>query len=208
MIKAALFDLDGVVINTEPLYTKFWGEQFQLYFPGSSGLEQEIKGMTLVQIYDHYFADRPEQQMAITKRLNAFEAEMEMAYIPGFEDFINKLRHNNLLTAVVTSSNREKMTSVYRNHPGFQEQFTAILTSEDFDKSKPDPDGYLKAAAHLGVKPEECLGFEDSFNGLKALRAAGTVVIGLSTTNAADAIQPLCDKVVPDFTALQLSDLL
>jgi beta-phosphoglucomutase-like phosphatase (HAD superfamily) len=55
MIKAALFDLDGVVFDTEPQYSRFWGSQFQLYYPDMPGMEQRIKGMTLVQIYDQYF---------------------------------------------------------------------------------------------------------------------------------------------------------
>ena len=58
-------------------------------------------------------------------------------------------------TAVVTSSNREKMKSVYRQHSQFKEMFDAILTAEDFDKSKPDPDCYLKGMARFGCKPDE-----------------------------------------------------
>ena len=52
-LKAALFDLDGVVFDTEPQYTVFWGSQCRLYHPEHPGLEQEIKGQTLTQIYDH-----------------------------------------------------------------------------------------------------------------------------------------------------------
>jgi len=80
--------------------------------------------------------------------------------------------------------------------------FDAILTSEDFAASKPDPDCYLRAARRLGARPEDCVVFEDSFNGLRSGRAAGMTVVGLATTNAADAIRPLCDHVVGDYTAL------
>ena len=59
-IKAALFDLDGVIIDTETQYSRFWGEQCRHYFPDQPGLENVIKGQTLVQIYDHVFADLPD----------------------------------------------------------------------------------------------------------------------------------------------------
>jgi HAD superfamily hydrolase (TIGR01509 family) len=94
------------------------------------------------------------------------------------------------------------MQAVYQAHPEFRDLFDAILTSEDFERSKPDPDCYLKAAARLGVNADDCVVFEDSFNGLKSGRAAGMFVYGLATTNSAEAIAPLCDKVLKDYTCL------
>ena len=199
--KAALFDLDGVVFDTEPQYTVFWGAQCREFHPEHPGLEHEIKGQTLTQIYDKYFAadGLKEKQPLITERLDAYEASMHYDYIDGFEDFIRDLRRRGVKTAVVTSSNIPKMENVYRQHPEFRELFDEILTSEDFERSKPDPDCYLKAAARFGAKPEECVVFEDSFNGLKSGRAAGMWVVGLSTTNAQEAIAPLCDEVISNY---------
>jgi HAD superfamily hydrolase (TIGR01509 family) len=102
-------------------------------------------------------------------------------------------------TAVVTSSNRVKLEAVYQAHPEFRGLFDAILTSEDFSASKPDPDCYLKAARRLGASREECVVFEDSFNGLRSGRAAGMHVVGLATTNPADAIRPFCDEVIKNY---------
>ncbi len=199
-IKAALFDLDGVVFDTEPQYTVFWGAQCREFHPEHPGLEYEIKGQTLDQIYDAWFSgELKEKQAMITERLNAYEASMNYLYITGFEAFIDNLRKQGVKTAVVTSSNQQKMESVYRQHPEFKKLFDAILTSEDFDYSKPHPDCYLKAAARFGAHPEECVVFEDSFNGLKAGRAAGMRVVGLATTNDAEAIRPLCDEVIKDY---------
>ena len=204
-MKAALFDLDGVVFDTEPQYTVFWGQQCREFHPEHPGLEQEIKGQTLVQIYDAWFAGPLEpQQAVITERLNQFEQQMNYDYIAGFVDYITSLRQQGVKTAVVTSSNQPKMQAVYQAHPEFLEMFDAILTSEDFERSKPDPDCYLKAAARLGVNKEDCVVFEDSFNGLKSGRAAGMFVYGLATTNTAEAIAPLCDKVIDDYTLLNI----
>ena len=134
--------------------------------------------------------------------LGSFEQQMDYRYVAGFEEFIAELRKQGVKTAVVTSSNQPKMQAVYQHHPEFRGLFDAILTSEDFERSKPDPDCYLKAAQRFGVAPKDCVVFEDSFNGLKSGRAAGMYVVGLATTNPADAIRPLCDEVVSDFLSL------
>ena len=199
-MKAALFDLDGVVFDTEPQYSVFWGAQCREFHPEHPGLEHEIKGQTLVQIYDAWFSgDLAEKQPMITERLNRFEQQMDYIYVPGFEEYIRELRGKGVKTAVVTSSNQPKMEAVYQSHPEFRSMVDAILTSEDFERSKPDPDCYLKAAQRLGVAVEDCVVFEDSFNGLKSGRAAGMYVVGLSTTNPAEAIRPLCDEVINDY---------
>ncbi len=207
MMKAALFDLDGVVFDTEPQYTIFWGAQCREFHPEHPGLEHEIKGQTLVQIYDAWFSgELQEKQAVITERLNLYEQQMDYIYVPGFEDYVKKLRMQGVKTAVVTSSNRIKMEAVYERHPEFKGLFDAILTSEDFERSKPDPDCYLKAANRLEVSVKYSVVFEDSFNGLKSGRAAGMYVVGLATTNPAEAISPYADKVVKDYHELA-SDL-
>lgn len=199
-LKAALFDLDGVVFDTEPQYTNFWGAQCREFHPDIPGLENKIKGQTLVQIFDKYFSgDLKCKQMLITERLNEFEKQMKFEYIDGFIALIDDLHKHGIKTAVVTSSNVPKMNSVYEKHPEFRQLFDAILTAEDFSKSKPDPDCYLKAAQRLGVTPAECVVFEDSFNGLKSGRAANMAIIGLATTNSAESIAPYSDKVVTDY---------
>ena len=189
-VKAALFDLDGVIFNTEPQYTEFWRSQCRLYHPEMPGLENQIKGQTLVEIYEKYFVDVKEEQAKITERLNEFEANMHFDY---------DLRHHGVKTAVVTSSNVAKMNTVYAKRPSFKSLFDRILTSEDFTASKPDPAPYLKGAECFGLSPLQCVGFEDSFNGLKAVRGAGVFTVGLSTTNPEEAIKPYADIVIPNY---------
>ena len=202
MIKAALFDLDGVVFDTEPQYSVFWGQECRRYHPEQPGLEYRIKGQTLPKILNVCLALPDEEQKSLIERLNAFESQMAYDYVPGFEHYIATLREKNIKTAVVTSSNRAKMNSVYRQRPEFMTLFDAILTSEDFAESKPSPDCYLRASRRFNAKPSECIVFEDSFNGLKAGRAAGMFVVGLSTTNSAEQITPLADIVIPDYTSI------
>ncbi len=219
MIKAALFDLDGVVFDTESQYTIFWGMIGREYHPEMADFSQRIKGQTLVQIYDKYFAedsvfghiadcvDVASEQAKITARLDEFEQNMEYHYIAGFPEFVLDLRKNGVKTAVVTSSNVRKMLNVYERHPEFKSYFDRVLTSEDFAKSKPDPDCYIKGAACFGVAPSECVGLEDSFNGLKAVRASGAFTLGLSTTNTEEDIRPYSDYVIPDYKVLNYKEL-
>ena len=204
MIKACLFDLDGVVFETESLYTSFWCEMKKEYCPEITDFEYIIKGQTLVQIYDKYFAGDEKKQREITNKLNEFEQSMPFNYVDGFETFVKALRSEGIKTAVVTSSNREKMQNVYRKHPEFQSYFDAILTSEDFEESKPSPDCYLKAAARFGVQSKECIVFEDSFNGLRSGVASGARVIGLATTNPIQEIKKYTDKVISNYIGFTL----
>ncbi len=103
--KAALFDLDGVVFDTEPLYSKFWGTQCREFHPEHPGLENEIKGQTLDQIFDVWFCGPLEEKRdLVTRRLNDFEAQMAFVYVPGFERFVSRLREQGTKTAVVASS--------------------------------------------------------------------------------------------------------
>nr|WP_294723475.1 HAD family phosphatase [Prevotella sp.] len=219
MIKAALFDLDGVVLDTETQYSVFWGMIGKEYHPEMPDFAQRIKGQTLVQIYDKYFSDDTvfahiadyqgvaAEQARITRRLDEFELHMKYEYIHGFEIFVNELRSKGVKCAVVTSSNQAKMNSVYEQHPELKAYFDRVLTSEDFARSKPDPDCYLKGAACFDAKPEECVGLEDSFNGLRAVRASGAFTLGLATTNSAEAIAPFADYVIGDYYGFGYEDL-
>ena len=207
-LKAALFDLDGVVFDTEPQYTVFWGSQCRLYHPERPGLEHEIKGSTLQQIYDKWWSGELEKERDIvTRRLNDFEAHMDYSYIAGFEPFIQDLRQHGVKTAVVTSSNMPKMESVFRARPEFKSLFDAILTSEDFAESKPSPDCYLKGAERFGVSPDECVVLEDSINGLKSGRAAGMYVVGLTTTNTKENIEALSNIQIKDYQDINYQKL-
>ena len=200
-LKAALFDLDGVVIDTETQYSVFWGSQCRLHHPEHPGLENEIKGQTLDQILDMGWSGELEsERQVLVERLNAFEAQMQLDYLEGFLPFISDLRQHGMKTAVVTSSNRLKMENVYRQHPEFQQLFDAILTSEDFAESKPSPDCYLRAAQRFGLERDACVVLEDSVNGLRSGRAAGMMVVGLVTTNPLDVVRPLSDCQIKDYT--------
>ena len=197
--KAALFDFDGTLVDTEPQYSIFWGRQGEKYHPEIPNFDRVIKGQTLGQIFDGYFANMPEVQQRITDELNEFEQTMKFAYISGAKEYVLRLRETGVKTAIVTSSNNMKMSVVLRALPELEEMFDLILTADLFTRSKPDPDCFLTAAAKLDCKPEECVVFEDSLHGLQAARSAGMRVIALSTTLPSERIATLADEVWENF---------
>lgn len=205
--KAALFDLDGVVFDTEPQYTAFWSTVFARHYPNEPQLATSIKGQTLTWIYERYFADKPDLQNKITAELNTFERNMQFEYVLGFEDFIAQLHQLKVNTAVVTSSNKEKMQQVYDQHPNFKALFDHVFTAEDFAKSKPDPYCYLLGASYFGVRPTECVAFEDSTSGFKSVKSAGMPLVGLATSNPVGVINQYTKVVIPNYLHASFTDL-
>ena len=195
---AVLFDLDGVIVDTEGQYSLFWKQIGEEYMPGMPDFALAIKGRTLTQIYDTYFPDTADRA-AITERLNAFERQMDFPYIAGAREFLEALQAQGVPTAIATSSNCDKMACLYARHPEIKNLVTAVLTAEDARRSKPAPDCYLAAAERLGADISKCIVFEDSPSGLAAGRASGAFVIGVCTSLAATEIEPLCDMYIEDF---------
>lgn len=206
---AALFDFDGVVMDTETQYTVYWDEVGRQYHPELPHFGALIKGQTLTQIYDKYFAGMTEEQSKITAGLNRFEREMTFEYIDGVVDFMKDLHAHGVKMAIVTSSNELKMANVYAAHPELKEGLVdRILTAEMFTRSKPAPDCFLLGAEVFGTVPQNCVVFEDSFHGLEAGNAAGMTVIGLSTTNTAEAIKDKCKLSIPDFVGFNYEKMI
>lgn len=204
-MKAALFDLDGVLIDTEPVYTEIWSN-IERHFPtGIDNFAQRIKGTTLPDILNQYF--RKEDHTAIISMLTEAEDNMEYPLFASTVPFLKKLREAQIPAAIVTSSNDIKMRRLFAMYPGFNEFFDAIITDSHVKRSKPDPEGYLLAASKLGIDPADCIVFEDSFNGLKAGLAAGASVVAIATTNPADSLRQYTTLIATDLSDKSLDAL-
>ena len=197
---AVLFDFDGVVVDTEPQYTLFWDEKGKKYHPEIPNFGHHIKGQTLIQIYKQFFREPEGLQDEITRQLLDYEFTMHFEYIDGVVDFMKELREKGVKLAIVTSSNDAKMANAYREHPELKNMVDCIVTADRVTHSKPHPECFLLGAEMLGVEKDNCIVFEDSFHGIEAGNRAGMKVIGLATTNSAEAIADKCALVIPDFT--------
>lgn len=202
MYKAALFDLDGVLIDSETLYTQFWKRVGERHHLPSPTFAYDIKGTTLNDILTTHFPD-PKVRADVDRLLHNFENEIVYPVFPGALEFVDALRAAGLKTVIVTSSDSKKMGFLFRQHPDFPTHFDAIVTACDVTHSKPHPEPYLVGASKAGVKPSECLVFEDSYQGLESGRRAGCKVIGISTTNPASEVRLRSDVEAPSLASLQ-----
>lgn len=202
MYKAALFDLDGVLIDSETLYTQFWKRVGERHHLPSPTFAYDIKGTTLNDILTTHFPD-PKVRADVDRMLHDFENEIVYPVFPGALEFVDALRAAGLKTVIVTSSDSKKMGFLFRQHPDFPTHFDAIVTACDVTHSKPHPEPYLVGASKAGVKPSECLVFEDSYQGLESGRRAGCKVIGISTTNPASEVRLRSDVEAPSLASLQ-----
>lgn len=207
MVQAILFDCDGVLLDTESQYTEMWGSVGKELFPDVPDFALRVKGQTLASIKEQWLNNDDALVARMQQLLDGLEANMRYEYVVGAEGFVRECRAAGLRTALVTSSNARKMACVYAARPEFRTSFDTVIIAEDVEHSKPAPDGYLLAAKRFGLPPHECAVFEDSLNGLRAGRASGARVVGLSTTLPATEIAPLSDLVIPDFSHFSVQDL-
>lgn len=196
---AALFDFDGVIVDTESQYTLFWDKRGKIHHPEIPNFGHYIKGQSLKELYKKYFLTPESLQPQITKELDEFEAQMKFPYIPGVVEFMKELRAHGVKMAIVTSSSDKKMDNAYRAHPEILSMVDAIITADKVTHCKPHPECFLLGAETFGLPIENCVVFEDSFHGLEAGNRAGMKVIGLATTNPAASIMDRANLVIPDF---------
>ena len=202
-----LFDLDGVLVDTEGTYSEFWSSIDSRYPTGVEGFSQVIKGMNLQEILGNYFASAS-VRAAVVNELASFQRAMRYDYFPGAMELVMALRDAGLATAVVTSSDQGKVDALCRQHNEFADLFDVIITGDIVTHAKPHPECYLLAARQLGCRPQDCFVFEDSINGLKAGMASGATVIGLTTTYPASAVAPLCHYVTNGLKGLTIEKMM
>lgn len=202
---AALFDLDGVLVDTEGVYYDFWAEIDRLYPTGINDFASYIKGSTLKRIMDYFNGD--DVRGDIIRRLDEQERGMRYNIFNGVTAFLDQLREAGIPCAIVTSSNEDKMHKLFAQNDGFADYFEAVITDRQVTRSKPDPQGYLLAAERLGCAPVDCVVFEDSFSGLEAGRRSGACVVGLATTNSRDSIADMADIVIDGFEGFSVAEI-
>lgn len=202
-----LFDMDGVLLDTETQYDIFWKHTGDRYNVGIQNFEKVIKGTTLPNIIKKYFSElSQEEQDNIVKATDEFELTMSFHEIPGALSFVDELKTNGIKVGLVTSSMQTKLDAVNKVQH-FDKIFDTLVSGDRVVLGKPNPECFLLAAKDLGVKPENCIVFEDSFAGIEAGKAAGMFVIGLSTTHPAEQLKDKTNTIIPNFKDFTLDDL-
>ncbi len=202
-----LFDLDGVLIDSEGLYTEFWKDIEKIYPTGVKDFVYVIKGNALFKILDTYFVGE-DVKADIVERVHRFEHNIVYPIFEGVTEFLEDLKANGIPAAIVTSSDNVKMDSLFSIYPDFRQYFDAIITGSDVSHSKPHPEGYLKAAEAIGCSSEDCYVFEDSLQGLDAGMASGATVIGLTTSNPACVLKDKAHDLIDGFMGYTVQRML
>lgn len=200
-----LFDLDGVLIDSESEYTRIWTEIEHNFPTGQQDFALKIKGQTLHKILSDNFPEGVREQ--VNDMLHRLEGEMRYRYCPGAEEFLTALRHRGAKVAVVTSSDEVKMAHLYRDIPDFLPKINLVVDASKVTRSKPDPEGYLLGAQGLGFDIRRCVVFEDSVQGVRAGQASGAYVVGIAGTKKREDLLPYCDMVVDGLQEINIDTL-
>lgn len=182
-IKGVLFDMDGVVLDTEKLYTRFWQEAAQYYgYPMTKeqalGMRSLNRGVGEAKLKS-YFGEGVDYDQVRNKRMELMDAFIAIEGVelkPGIVELLDYLDAKGIKRAIATSSPLER-TQKYLSQWNLVNRFDALISGYMVEKGKPEPDIYLYAASQLGLKPNECMVLEDSPTGILAAYRAGCVPV-------------------------------
>lgn len=182
-VKGVLFDMDGVVLDTEKLYTRFWQEAAQsLGYPMTKeqalGMRSLNRGAGVAKMQS-YFGESVDYEAIRNKRMELMDAFVEREGVeikPGIQELLDFLDAKGIKRAIATSSPLER-TRKYLDSVGLAGRFDELISGYMVEKGKPEPDIYLYAAAKLGLNPEECMVLEDSPTGILAAYRAGCIPV-------------------------------
>lgn len=209
MVNAVIFDMDGVVVNTEPIGYRANQEMYkalditvpdEVYatFIGNSDK------MIVQKLKDLYKLEKTHEELLDEKYkyyFNAFDTAEDLELLPGVKDLIIDLYKNGMTLVLASSASKRKIEAVFTRF-GLHEYFTAKVSGEDFEISKPNPEIFIDAVAKTGFPKEQCVIIEDSTNGIKAAKAAGVYSIGYQSEHSMGQDTSLADMVITDFKEL------
>lgn len=209
MIKAVIFDFDGLILDTETVWYEAYKETMAFY-ESDLPLEHFVTciGTDNTEL-NQYFKDQLGERCNIEEiesRESLHEVKMKTAQArEGVQDYLEEAKRNGYTIALASSSTKEWVTH-HLGELGLLHFFEVIITGDDVDKVKPAPDLYVKAIEVLGIQPAEAVAFEDSLNGLQAALTAGLkcvivpnpVTDALAFENHHLRLQSMADKSLSD----------
>lgn len=204
-LKGAIFDMDGVLIDTEKLYIRFWKEAaaefgYDMRDEHVFAVRSMARKYSIPKLKSMLGEDFPTEKVRSrrTELMNDFISKSGIETKKGLFRLLNHLRDSGIKIAVATATQRERTLS-YLSRIGALEFFDAVICGDMVTAGKPAPDIYLTAAAELGLPPEECAAFEDSPNGLMAAHSAGCYTVMVpDLTQPDDEVSPYIDNVIED----------
>lgn len=178
-----LFDMDGVVLDTEKLYARFWAEAahalgYPMTYEQALGMRSLNSAAGQAKL-ESYFGPGVSRAVMRDKRvelMDAYVAEFGVESKPGIHELLDALKEKGIRVAIATSSPKDRATA-YLQSLGLLEKFDCICSGHDVKHGKPEPDIYLHAAACIGIPGENCLAIEDSMAGIQSADRAGCMPV-------------------------------
>lgn len=211
MIKAIIFDMDGVLVDSEPFHIEIEKQHFLLN-KLSVSIEEHSQYMGVAsdvmwrEIAEHHSINVSVEDLIEQfkiKSIQYFSELDEIPVMPGLIDLLEKLRDKNFPMAVASSSYPE-IIKIILEKTGIQKYFQVVVSSQEAGKSKPEPDVFLLAARKLGIPAKDCLVVEDSANGIKAAQAAGMSCVAYQGSGANPQSQKEADAIVKSYGQLEM----
>ena len=192
-VKGVLFDMDGVVLDTEKLYARFWAEAAQaLGYPmtyeqalGMRSLNSQA-GQAKLESYFGPGVSRAAMRDKRVELMDAFVAKHGVSPKPGIVQLLDALQEKGISAAITTSSPPQRVQQ-YLTPLGLYDRFHKICTGYEVKHGKPEPDIYLYGAESIGLRPEECLAIEDSPAGVESAFRAGCMTVLVPDLDRSDA---------------------
>jgi beta-phosphoglucomutase len=212
MLRAVIFDLDGVIVDSHPAHLQAWKKFF-----GSIGKvvsERDLlfilEGQKREDILRHFLGDLTQEQVrqyGAKKEALFRDSVPELKTVRGLREFLDRLRESGLPLALASSASRGR-ASYMLEQLDLGRRFSVVVTGDDVKKGKPDPSIFHLAAEGLEVEASEILVCEDAVSGVEAAKAAGMKCLAIAANGRGPLLEKAgADRVVPDFSAASLDEL-
>ena len=213
-MEAFIFDMDGVIIDSEPLHSRVKMETFAHFgLPFDEGDLAQYMGRTSVDIFSDVLKKEHRTDVSVQEIVNYKHAHyLELAVggaleaIPGSLELIARLRAAGVPLALATSSWRRVVDAILVQF-ALTEAFASVISGSELPKSKPDPAIYRLSAEALGVDPRKCVVLEDTAAGVAAAKGAGMYCIGFRSPHSGVQDLSRADEIVDDLATIDVAKL-
>ena len=215
MLQTVIFDMDGVIVDTEPVHHYAYFEHFkELNIEVTSEMFATFTGNSTKNVFqkikDNFGITTDTEVLVQRKRTifnEAFDTKEDLYLLDGVEDLFIKLHQKGIQMILASSASKVTIDRVFKRF-NLNQYFSHIVSGEDFIQSKPNPAIFIEAVRLSNTPKENCIIIEDSTNGIKAAHASGVFCVGYKSVNSHKQDYTLANIVINRFEELDIEHVL